>query len=84
MKNESKKPEKKFRSGSIIADVWNNTGKKDGKEFSFKTVSIQRGYKDDQDEWKNTNSLRASDIPRALLVLQKAYEYTSLNNDADE
>ncbi len=69
-------PEKKFRAGAISATVWENTGqRKDGTTASFNTISFERGYKNKEGNWKSTNSLRISDIPRAVVVLNKAYEY---------
>jgi len=35
-------------------------------------------------EWNTTNSLRVNDLPKAALVLQKAYEYISFRNSEDE
>ena len=69
-------PEKKFRAGSISATVWLNQGKsQDGKPSQYRTISIQRGYKDKKDQWQNTNSFRINDLPRAALMLTRAYEY---------
>jgi len=73
-------PEKKFRAGAISATIWSNKTEKDGKESEYKTISFDRSYKlKDSNEWKNTKSMRASDIPKAILVLGKAYEYLHLN-----
>ncbi|MBT4651463.1 hypothetical protein HOC13_02970 [Candidatus Woesearchaeota archaeon] len=69
-------PEKKFRAGSISATVWLNKSQ-EGKEY--RTISIDRNYKDKNDEWQSTNSLRVNDLPKARVVLQKAYEYLVLN-----
>jgi hypothetical protein len=77
-------PEKKFRSGAIAATVWANEAVRDGKKVSYRTVSFERSYKDKDDTWKQTNSLRMTDIPRALLVLNKAYEYLALNSEETE
>lgn len=74
------KPEKRFSAGAISATIWNNTIEKDGKETNYKTISFDRKYKDKEDNWKSTNSLRASDIPKAILVLNKAYEYLTLRS----
>ncbi len=72
-------PEKKFSAGPISVSIWDNIGKrKNGEQAHFKTLSLQRVYKDKQGQWQNTASLRASDIPRAVLALNKAYEYVSL------
>ncbi len=73
-------PEMKFRAGAICATVWQNTGQsKDGEPTQYNTISIERSYKDKNDEWQSTNSMRINDLPRASLVLKKAYEYLVLN-----
>ncbi len=77
-------PEKKFRAGAIAATVWSNETVRDGKKVSYKTISFERSYKDKDDTWKQTNSLRQTDIPKAVLVLSKAYEYLALNADEEE
>lgn len=73
-------PEKKFRAGAICATVWKNEGTtKDGTDIEFRTVSFDRRYKDNKSgEWKSSSSLRITDIPKAALVLNKAFEYLVL------
>ena len=69
-------PEKKFSTGVITATVWNNQGKgRNGEIVGYRTVSLQRNYKDKNGVWQHANSLRVNDLPRASLVLQKAFEY---------
>lgn len=69
-------PEKKFSTGSLTATVWQNHGiGKTGEQISYRTVTFQRRYKDRNGLWQTANSLRINDLPRASLVLQKAYEY---------
>ena len=69
-------PEKKFSTGALVATVWQNQGVgKSGEDISYRTVSFQRRYKDPSGEWKSTSTLRVNDLPKASLVLQKAYEY---------
>ncbi len=69
-------PEKKFRAGAVSATVWLNEGKSNsGESTHWRTISIQRGYKDKDEQWQNTTSMRVNDLPRASLVLQQAYEY---------
>jgi len=71
---ERKQPEISFKAGSITAAVWiNNSGKGD-----YYTVSLKRDYKEN-DQWKTTNSLRVNDLPKAKMVLEKAYEFTVMN-----
>ena len=77
-------PEKKYRAGAVAATIWANEVIRDGKQVTYRTVSLERSYKDKDDEWKSTNSLRVTDIPKAVLVLQKAFEYIALSNNSTE
>ncbi len=77
-------PEKRFRAGSVSATIWKNTLEKDGRTFEIRSIQFERSYKDkDSDKWKSTSSLRAMDIPKAVVVLNKAYEYLVLNNQVE-
>jgi hypothetical protein len=76
-------PEKKIRSGAISATIWNNEQDTPNGKVAYKTVSFERTYKDKNGQWQVTNKLRGADIPRAVLVLNKAYEHISLGEDAE-
>jgi hypothetical protein len=77
-------PVAKFRAGAISCAVFDNVGEKDNVKFSFKTIQVQRGYKVD-DEWKNEKmNLRKNDIANLQLVLYKAFEEISLNDNSEE
>lgn len=79
-----KHPEKKFKAGSVSATIWLNQGQtEEGKETTFKTVSFERSYLDKDGNWQTTNTLRVSDLPKATLVLNKAYEHLTLKNNDD-
>ncbi|MBT3463766.1 hypothetical protein HOD20_09400 [archaeon] len=80
MKKTKNKPEIKFRAGAISATVWNNHTQKDGENKEYKTISFVRNYQDKDGNWNTTNSLRINDLPRAELVLNKAYEYLTLKD----
>ncbi len=67
-------PITKVDVGQIHAAIWENQGK-EGKTFN--TVTLNKSYKEGE-EWKNTNTLSASDLPKAILALQKAYEHIAL------
>lgn len=71
-------PEKKFKAGAVAATVWKNKSEKDGSAFEYRTISFERRYKDNKGEWQSTNSLRVNDLPKAMLVINKAYEYLVL------
>lgn len=82
---EKKLPEATFRSGVVKATIWGNVietekfGKK--KLFSF---DIQRGYKDKDDEWQNTHSMRREDLASMQMLLNKVSEFILLDEDAEE
>ena len=69
-------PIKKFQIGAVNASVWKNKSK-EGTEFL--SVSLQKRYKDEQGQWQSSSSYKPSDLPKAVLVLQKAYEFVALN-----
>ncbi|MEK6984459.1 MAG: hypothetical protein AABX33_07840 [Nanoarchaeota archaeon] len=72
-------PEKKFSTGVITATVWQNQGKgRNGEMVAYRTVSLQRRYKDKNGVWQSASSFRVNDLPKAALVLEKAYEYLVL------
>ena len=82
---EKNPPEKKFTAGPISASVWlNKATRPNGEESVFKTVTLQRGYKDRNGNWQNTQTLRANDLPKAVLVLDKAYEYIIMSGEKNE
>lgn len=64
------KPVKKYNSGCISAAVWENEVNGD----TITSVTLNKRYTDKDGEWKSTNSLNVTDMPKAIAVLQKAYE----------
>jgi hypothetical protein len=76
-------PEKKFSTGVISATIWKNNGvsKRNGELVEYRTVNLQRRYQDNTGVWQTTNSLRTNDLPKAALVLNKAYEYLVLRDE---
>jgi hypothetical protein len=77
-------PEKRFRAGAICATVWKNHSDKDGKVVEYRTVSFERNYQNAAGEWNTTSSMRANDLPKATLVLQKAFEFITLKDNFSE
>ncbi len=74
-------PEKRFSTGAIQATVWNNETENNGQKAMFKTITLSRRYRDKSGTWRSTNSMRLNDVPKANVVLQKAYEYLVLRED---
>ena len=77
MENKEK-PEKTFRAGVVSVSIWNNKIQVNGADKEIKNISFQRNFKAKDGEWKTTSSLNTSDIPKAIVALEKAYEYVTL------
>ena len=84
MGNENAKPIKKYQAGAVNLAVWKNTlaPDADGRENVMYSVTLERRYKDRAGAWQSTSSFHTNDIPKAALLLQKAYEFMTL--DAQE
>ena len=80
---ENNKPVKKYQAGCLNVSVWKNTNKtKDGKEYENTSVQLQNRYKDG-DDWKDTKSIRINEVPKAITLLQKAYDEHILKSKDD-
>ena len=69
------KPEKVFKAGPVRASIFQNSVNRNGREIVFPKVVIEVRYRDKAGNWNGTNSLSLNDLPKAILALQKAYEY---------
>ena len=79
------KPIKQYKAGSISSAIWSNEREVNGNKVEFKTVSLRKAWKDDKNVWRDaTINLRRNDIPKVLLVLQKAQESLLLDSAGDE
>lgn len=67
-------PHMKLSAGAVKATVWNNIVKKENHESEYSTITLERVYKDKEEEWQSTNILRVADIPKAIALLQKTYD----------
>lgn len=71
-----KAPDRKFRSGGITATVWKGISEKGTSYFN---IQLSKSYKDKDNNWKTTGSFKDYEVPKAMVLLQKAYEYVILN-----
>ena len=67
----SKAPETTFRLGNVSASVFVNEANSDGGKRTFRSVNVQRSYRDG-DDTKYISSFGLSDLPSAIRVLQLA------------
>lgn len=67
------KPIKKFRQDNFEVFVWLNNGTKDGKEYSFKSLSLTRSWTDKNlQPRRDVIRLRKADIAKVIELLTKA------------
>lgn len=69
------KPVAKIRAGTISCAIWQNDIVVSGRKVVALKASVERRYKDADGEWKSSTSMSVNEIPRAVLCLQKAFEY---------
>ena len=70
------RPEKNIRVGPVRAAIWKQTSQtRDGQPFESFKVVLERSYRDRNGQWQNTNRYDPNDIPKAILAMQKAYEF---------
>jgi hypothetical protein len=77
-------PLTKFKCGSVEAAIFENKGAKNGRTFTVRKAVLQRNYLDKNDTWQSTSSLDINDIPKAMLVLSKAYDFMTTSDTARE
>jgi hypothetical protein len=80
----SNKPERVFQHGGVKAAIFVNEHEKEGESFTKKSISVQRVYRDKEGIFKTTNSLYVNDLPKAILVLQKAFDYLTVRHDPED
>lgn len=76
-------PEITFRHGPCSASVFENEYERGERKFAVRNVSFQRSYQDKDGNWQTTTSLKVNDIPKAVLVLNKAYEFLTSNGHVE-
>jgi len=77
-------PENVFKIGAVRASVFRNTIVKAGQSILLPKVVIEVRYKDKAGKWQGTNSLSINDLPKAILALQKAFEYLMEHKDSKQ
>ena len=75
------KPETVFKIGAVRASVFKNTIEKNGQSIQLPKVVLEVRYKDKTGQWQGTNSLSINDIPKAIVALQKAFEFLLIKDD---
>ena len=77
-------PMKKWNAGQISCALWCNEVKVNGKPVEILKASVERRYKDKDDNWKSSGSFSRNEIPLAIYCLQQAFEAMIEQRDQDE
>ena len=72
---KSTNPEKIIMVGPCRVSIFRNTVLVEGKEVEIPKVVLEVRYKDKHGRWRGTQGMTIREIPKAILALQKAYEY---------
>ncbi len=78
------KPEHVFKMGAVRASIFRNMIERGGQSVSIAKVIIEVRYKDKIGQWQGTNSLSLNELPKAIVALQKAYEYLLEHGKAED
>ena len=80
------RPIKKWRSGNLEVAIWLNERINNDTKVEFKTLSLTRNWKKkDDDVWRSdVMNLRRMDIPKVMILLQKAQEELFLTSQEHE
>ncbi|MFW6081153.1 MAG: hypothetical protein ACOC7W_04490, partial [Desulfosalsimonas sp.] len=65
------------------ASIFVNQINRNGTPVNIKKVLFQKLYKDRDGKWQRTASLDTNDIPKAMMVLAKAYDYLTGKNEEE-
>ncbi len=82
-KQEKSKPIKTFRAGGIQASVWRDETEKDGQTVVQHSVRIQKQFRKEDGSYADTQYYFQDDLPKLVLVAQKAFEFISLKSPKD-
>ncbi len=72
------KPIKEYRIGHIKVAVWKNESEDNGKTIVKYSIQIQKSYRDEDGEYRDTNNYFPEELPKLSLAVSKAFEFTAL------
>ena len=68
------RPQMMFKNGTCVAAIY-AMETESGRTWA---ITLQRRYLEGK-KWEHTNDFRVDDIPKAILTLQKVYDYLTTN-----
>ncbi|MHB9071260.1 MAG: hypothetical protein ACYC54_12950 [Sedimentisphaerales bacterium] len=83
MSEQNSKPIKSFKAGSIEASIWKQEVKKNGQTVIGHSVRIQKQFRNKDKNYEKTDYYFRDDLPKLILVAQKAFDFIALGTAAD-
>lgn len=78
-RRNSNGPEKTIRLGNVSASIFvnqsNGNGNGNSEPNEFRSITVQRSYRDEKDKTQYDTSFTARDLPAAIRCLQLAQSY---------
>lgn len=75
-KMRNTQPEKIIMIGPCRASIFRNLVQlKDGREVEIPKIVLEVRYRDKTGQWRSTSAITLREVPKAILALQKAFEY---------
>lgn len=75
MQKRNSSPVKIIMVGPCRVSIFKNTCLKDGNEIEIPKVLLEVRYKERNGRWCGTHSISLREIPKAILALEKAFEW---------
>jgi hypothetical protein len=75
--------EKRIQVGACSASIFAREVDTVSGRAVMRNVVLQRTYKDKDDKYQHTNNYGMNDLPKAILALQKAYEYLAMQGPSE-
>ena len=73
-----------FRCHNIQASVWRNEIVKDGQIKIRLSTRLEKSYRKSDGSYADTNQYFPHELPQAILLLQRCYEYMILSSESRE
>ena len=83
MSQENSKPVKSYKAANIEASVWENFVEQDGETKVRHSVKIQKQFRKSEGNYEKTAYFFRDDLPKLIIVAQKAFEFISLKESKD-
>jgi hypothetical protein len=77
-------PAHKIRLSNLSAIIWRNSGwRNSGQNGTWYSVQLKRSYKNDGDQWRDTDALGQDDLLAAAKLLDMAHTWIMHQLEAD-